>query len=321
MDIVFVILHYLTEQETIEAVEHIKQNCDTENYKIVIVDNFSPNNSYDILKQRFEDDEKIELVKTNENLGFARGNNVGYRIAKEKYDPKYIILLNNDVFVKEKGLFSKLEKEYEKSKFAVAGPLIDGPNGKLSPELPAWQREFPTIDYCNFRIKDMRERIFWGRIGLYRKVCPFLRRRIYNKLNIFQNPGTPIAGIKDNRDEFKLYDVVIHGCCIIFSEEYINKYEGLDDRTFMYGEERILFVRVLSDKMRTVYMPEINVFHKGEVATKKAGLKEESEKRYVKAFERDKLSYEITREYLEKFKEENDIELHEWWMKNNKMEE
>ncbi len=312
-DIVFVILHYLTEQETIEAVEHIELNCDTDNYKIIIVDNFSPNNSYDILKQRFESDEKIELVKTNENLGFARGNNVGYRIAKEKYDPKYIVLLNNDVFVKEKQLFSKLENEYEKSKFAVAGPLVEGPDRSDSPELPEWQRHFPTIDYCNFRIKDMKERIFWGRLGLYRKVCPFLRHRIYNKLNIFQNPGTPIAGINDDSDASKIYDVVIHGCCIIFSREYIDKYDGLDDRTFMYGEESILFVRVLGGKQRTVYMPEIKVFHKGAVATKKADNTKNVEKKFVLAFKRDKLSYEIVKEYLENFKIENGMELYEWW--------
>lgn len=315
MDIVFVILHYLTENETIESVNHIKRNIDTNDYKIIIVDNYSPNDSYDILRKEYESDINVELVKTEENLGFAKGNNVGYRLAKEKYKPDYIVLLNNDVYVKDKNFLSKLNTEYEKSHFAVAGPGVEDLNGIIEKEPQKWEREFPTIDYCNFRINDMKERILFGKLGLYRKVCPFLRTKVNPRLHIFHELETPVAGKKVGSN---YYDVVIHGCCLVFSREYIDNYDGLDERTFMYGEERILFAQVLGNKQHTVFMPDIHVFHKGAVATKKATKQEKGEKQFVRAFERDKLSYEITKEYLEKFKQKNGMELHQWWEMNEK---
>ena len=45
IDIVFVVLHYLTIDDTIECVNSIKEKCKKGNFRIVIVDNASPNNS------------------------------------------------------------------------------------------------------------------------------------------------------------------------------------------------------------------------------------------------------------------------------------
>ena len=56
IDIVFVVLHYLTIDDTIECVNSIKEKCKKGNFRIVIVDNASPNNSKNELKEVYEND-------------------------------------------------------------------------------------------------------------------------------------------------------------------------------------------------------------------------------------------------------------------------
>ena len=50
MKIVFVILHYLAIDETYKSVDSIEKKIDTDMYKIVIVDNASPDKSGALLK-------------------------------------------------------------------------------------------------------------------------------------------------------------------------------------------------------------------------------------------------------------------------------
>jgi GT2 family glycosyltransferase len=62
-------------------------------------------------------------------------------------------------------------------------------------------------------------------------------------------------------------DVLIHGCCLIFSEEYINIFDGLDDRTFLYGEEPLLYLRLKKHKLLSVYNPDLKIKHLEDIST------------------------------------------------------
>ena len=97
MKIVFVILHYLAIDETYKSVDSIEKKIDTDMYKIVIVDNASPDKSGALLKEHYKNDDHVEVLLNQENLGFARGNNVGFRCAEKTWNPSYIVLMNNDV--------------------------------------------------------------------------------------------------------------------------------------------------------------------------------------------------------------------------------
>ena len=57
-------------------------------------------------------------------------------------------------------------------------------------------------------------------------------------------------------------DIQLHGACLIFSKNYINKYDGLYEKTFMYGEESILKYIVDKNNMSMVYIDELMVYHK-----------------------------------------------------------
>ncbi len=64
------------------------------NVKVYVIDNGSSDNSVTAIRNQFPDYEIIELP---ENYGFARGNNAGFELVKQKAD--YTIFLNNDTIV------------------------------------------------------------------------------------------------------------------------------------------------------------------------------------------------------------------------------
>lgn len=81
----FVILHYMAKQETIDCVASILKKTKAEPMKvsIVIVDNASANGTGRELQQLYQGAENIYVILNPENLGFARGNNVGFEFAKK----------------------------------------------------------------------------------------------------------------------------------------------------------------------------------------------------------------------------------------------
>ena len=62
-------------------------------------------------------------------------------------------------------------------------------------------------------------------------------------------------------------NVILHGSCLIFSKDYISKFNGIDDRTFLYCEEELLYIRLLKNKMNSIYNPNIKVLHNEDGST------------------------------------------------------
>ena len=59
------------------------------NIEIILVDNNSPDDSIEIIQKKFS---KIKLIKSNNNLGYAGGCNLGAQNA----NGKYLLIINND---------------------------------------------------------------------------------------------------------------------------------------------------------------------------------------------------------------------------------
>jgi GT2 family glycosyltransferase len=76
-----------------------------EKYEVIFVDNNSTDDSISFVKKNFP---KVQLVTLNENIGFAGGNNEGYKKAKGEY----ILLLNNDTKI-EKTFLSDFLKAFD----------------------------------------------------------------------------------------------------------------------------------------------------------------------------------------------------------------
>jgi GT2 family glycosyltransferase len=123
--VLVVILNWNSPQETLAAVESVLR-MDYPNYRLLVIDNGSTDNSADVLAQI--DDPRVELVRSPENLGFTGGCNIGFETAiKNRAD--YVWLLNNDL-VTEAGTLASLVRAAEQD------PLI----GLVSPLIASLQR-------------------------------------------------------------------------------------------------------------------------------------------------------------------------------------
>ncbi len=96
-------------------------------YNVIVVDNGSTDGSIELVKARFACADVLTLGK---NYGFARGNNEGIRYALMKYDPSYILLLNNDTQIIQKDWISKMVLVAEADQnVAVIGARLRGSDG------------------------------------------------------------------------------------------------------------------------------------------------------------------------------------------------
>lgn len=252
--IYFVILHYQALQVTIECINSIKKlSQDVVGIRIVVVDNASPNKSGIQLKELYSDDMRVSVIINKENNGFAKGNNMGFAYAKNS-GADFIVLINNDTLIKDLLFGEKILSIYEENKFGVLGPDI------LSIKDGIHQN--PTK---GFRITrgEVGKRIVKARLILLANKCGltnFLYRhrdtnKVYN--NDYKNQYTVTSD----------YLYVLHGSCLIFSPEYIQVFDGLNDKTFMYYEEYILAYECMKNNIKMIYSPELAIEHYRNVST------------------------------------------------------
>lgn len=85
----------------------------------IVIDNASNDGTVEYIRQRFP---KIQLIESNENLGFGRANNLGMRYALEQ-GCDYVFLLNQDAWI-EPDTIGKLVRIAEKyPEYGLLGPV------------------------------------------------------------------------------------------------------------------------------------------------------------------------------------------------------
>ncbi|MBI2079534.1 glycosyltransferase family 2 protein, partial [Candidatus Micrarchaeota archaeon] len=99
------------------------------NYKIILTDNGSIDDSVEYAKTNYPD---VDVLALGKNFGFAGGNNRGTKYALEKYKPRYILLLNNDIEIKQLEWLSKMVELAESDeKIGIVGCKLFFPSGKI----------------------------------------------------------------------------------------------------------------------------------------------------------------------------------------------
>lgn len=247
----FLILHYMAMDATINCVKSIENNIDTTQYQIIIVDNASPNGSGIKLKSYFKNNDKVTVLLNKSNIGFAKGNNVGFRYARNELKCHFICMLNNDTLLEQKNFFHCIKKTFEKYDCAVMGPKIFLKNGTINPILP----KLGTVrNYQKDRF------LFW--LSMLKTYLGF---DFIDFSRLFQKKMTGTDSASSTGIIHK--DVILHGCCLIFTPKYLEKFSGINDKTFMFREEELLYVRLKKYSLLSLYSPEINICHLEDVAT------------------------------------------------------
>jgi len=260
-NVFFLILHYQTIEDTRECINSILANIKYENYNIIVVDNGSPNGTGRKLAELYKNNPKVKIIISENNLGFARGNNLGFKYIKNNFNADFIVMINNDTIMQDQDFIKKIIEEYEREPYHILGPkIISLVNQKNQNPMPVAQKN----------IKEVKRNIFRLRILLlsnYLRLESFLRK-IYETL---------IKKV-ENDDLIQVNDYMLHGSCLVFSKDYIKKYDGLYDKTFLYGEEDILYFISKRDNLKMRYFENAFIYHKEDSATNSI-VKEENQKR------------------------------------------
>lgn len=250
---VFVILHYITNEDTIKCIESIKR-LDRDNsigVGIVVVDNCSPNKKYAKLKDYFKGkDEDIFWLETPRNLGFANGNNYGYVFAKNKLNAAYIICINNDTEVRQGNFVQEMISLYKETRFDILGPDIisirDG--GHQNP-----QDTNSEIDFVEVLKKTIKCLLVALKYTLPEKKKDYKFESSNHYINV------------NNIDANQYFDkgIKLHGAAVIFSPAYLRTFDtAFDPRTYMYCEEDFLLWRAIKNDLKMVYSSKCNIYHK-----------------------------------------------------------
>lgn len=225
---IYLVLNYNDWQETERIVKDTIQfkNID----KIVIVDNFSTDISYEKLSKLCSD--KVELIRTEKNDGYARGNNFGLRYIDEKYKANNIIISNPDIIVTE-DMLNLLIDQFNRDK-------NDG------------------VVLATGKVKNKK--------GEYEKNCWKLPN--YSKVllscipYVWSKYAVKNYWYSENELEKNKYLVdVATGCFFICDFEAIKKVNYFDDETFLYGEEIMLAYKIREHGMKVKIYKNIEVIH------------------------------------------------------------
>lgn len=91
-----VILNYKSYKDTESLVKDIVAQKSAHKLIIQVVDNASPNESFEYLSEHLKGIPNLYLTANDKNNGYACGNNLGLRLLK-KYSPDYALVINNDI--------------------------------------------------------------------------------------------------------------------------------------------------------------------------------------------------------------------------------
>lgn len=248
----YLILHYKNADVTEQCLESLFQ-LDLQDSEIVVVDNASNNGSYESLFEKYGKNQRVHFIKNVENLGYAAGNNVGFRYAKEKLHADWIVLINNDVVIEQKDFQQKVLEEYERYSFYLAGPDIVTPEGNS---------QNPYLMECPDKAV-IRKKLLHDYV-----VLALMKIRLQQKLKkLFHYDGSIF--LPNEIQTIENFRGVLHGSCLIFSPKFIREFNGLYGGTFLYCEEEILCYILNRLGYRYTYLKSLKVIHKHSVTLKR----------------------------------------------------
>jgi len=192
---------------------------------IIVVDNDSSDDSLN----RISPNVKYNLIKQNENSGFAKACNVGLLQSSSKY----ILFLNPDTEVRENTIQKAVNRMQNNEIISVLGVKHFDENGNIAPSCS----RFPKLRYY-----------FYDMIGLS-KLYP----------QIFHH-ATLMLDMDSSKSAF-VNEVM--GAFFFCRKSVLDRVGGFDERFFVYYEELDLSYRIIKNGGNIFYDADNEIYHKG----------------------------------------------------------
>lgn len=204
---------------------------------IVVVDNNSPNESYQKLQAK-QSGHRWQLLQSGENRGYSAGNNVGIRYLMEHTDDDIIGIVNPDVSFDDDFLQQLREAFATHEEYAILTGVQHRKDGSVSnrafwPELTRW-----TTIRSNF----------WLLNKIVNHQTEYNMRFVRETLS--QAANQPLIEVP-----------VVEGCCFFIRRSVWEQIGLLDERMFLFFEEDILAHKVHQKGWKIGVLPQAPFLH------------------------------------------------------------
>lgn len=224
-----IIISYNTREMTLECIRSAFRETKDETFEIIVLDNASTDGSGDAIEAEFGD--RLRLIRSPENLGFARANN----IAAQHAGGEYLLLLNPDTVVLD-GAIDRL--------IAFA---------RRAPDAGIWGGRTVFAD------GSLNPASCWTRQTLWSLLCQATGLSSLFRRSSLLNPEG--LGGWDRSTE-RAVDIV-SGCFLLIRRDLWDRLDGFHPDFFMYGEEADLCLRAHGLGARPRVTPEATIIHHG----------------------------------------------------------
>lgn len=227
-ELTIVIVSFNTREMTIECLQSVFRQTQATLYEVIVVDNNSQDGSAQSIRAQFPD---IQLIELEENIGFARANNLA--VSRSKGDR--ILLLNPDTVVLDRAIDRLFAFANENPSCGIWGGRTVFADGSLNPAS------------C------------WRQMSLWTLACYALGlTRIAPNSALF-NPES-YAGW--DRSTVRYVDIVT-GCLFLIDRSLWATLGGFNSSFFMYAEEADLCYRARRMGARPIITPDATICHYG----------------------------------------------------------
>lgn len=214
---------------------------------VVVVDNGSGNESVDYLEKQFDDCSKVHIISLPQNVGYAKGNNIGIEYLCSK-GINYICLANSDIVFSTERILYQMLCGYQDD-VGIVLPIIKNPNGMLDQRV-SYKRKYILL------------RILKAIVIRQMFAYDILKRLSFTKTDKARNmrEDTFKSGIQYS-------DYVITGSIFMLTPGFFKYYTQLFPETFLYFEEWATILFLHKAKLICNIVDTDVVLHKGGAST------------------------------------------------------
>ena len=226
-----ILVSYNTAEYTKRAIESVYDETHDTDFKLIMVDNDSKDDSVELISKSFPD---VQIIQTGANLGFAGGVNIGAKAS----DSDYILLLNPDTVILDSAIDKLMAYAQNTPQAGIWGGVTLNNDLSLNPNNARARLSFKTL--------------LFSALGL---------SKAFNKSCFFNHDN---YGCWDRKSEREVD--VITGCFFLTPRKLWEELQGLDETFFMYAEEADYCIRAIKKGYQPRVTPDARIIHHGGVS-------------------------------------------------------
>jgi GT2 family glycosyltransferase len=233
-----VIVNYNTRDATLRCLETVLRQSVDGGLEVILVDNASADGSPEAIRTAFPE---VALVEAGDNIGFARGVNLGVHHSRGEY----VLLLNPDTLVRPGAFAALLGYARAHPEHGVYGGRTLRPDGTVDPSS------------C------------WGEPTIWSLTCFAAGLSTAFKRSLVFDPESLGRWQRDSVREVP----IVTGCLLLVRRRTWDDLGGMNETYFLYGEDAEFSVRARRAGLRPVLVPDAVIVHEVGGSTASSGSK------------------------------------------------